>query len=334
VVRTRSSMLVGTASIALVLVAALLSGCAGDRLTRQSGGGPAAVAPPAETVTSDGYSGASGSVPQSSKSVASAGSAVQPDAQPMVVSTVGMSLEVKSLDAAVAAVRTLATKYGASISSLSTNAGGTPLPTPQPVDGSSSSVSAPTPGGATITLRIPAAQLAAAEKDVAALGRVVSQSSSQDDVTQQHVDLKARLKNLQAEESRLRTFFLKAKNVNEMLAIEQELSRVRGEIESMQAQVTYLERQAALATMTISLSEPGALVSAGTGGWGFGESFRDGVRAAAYVVRGLITTILAFSPLMLIALVLFFVVRAMMRRRRRSMESRAASATAGDSSDQ
>ncbi len=102
-----------------------------------------------------------------------------------------------------------------------------------------------------------------------------------------------------------------------MLAIEQELARVRGEIESMQAQITYLENQAALATLTVSLSQPGALVSPAAGGWGFSEAIRDGVRAAAAVVRGLITMLLAFSPVILLGVLLFFAIRAIVVRRRK-----------------
>ena len=69
------------------------------------------------------------------------------------------------------------------------------------------------------------------------LGKVLSESSADDDVTQQHVDLKARLTNAKAEEARLRTFFDQAKSVTDMLAIERELARVRGDIESMTAQL-------------------------------------------------------------------------------------------------
>jgi hypothetical protein len=240
-----------------------------------------------------------------------------------------MSIEVKGLDAGVAAVRALAAKYGATISDLSVSAGTDPG-TPQPLDAQSGGETAITPGGATITLRVPAANLSSAEKDAAALGRVISQTASESDVTQQHIDLAARLTNLRAEESRLRAFFGKAKKVSEMLAIESELSRVRGDIESMQAQLTYLERQAALATLTISLSEPGGLVSPAAGGWGFAAAVRDGVRAAADVTRGLITVILAASPLVLIALIALFGIRAMVRRRRRVRALASAGGPTGD----
>ncbi len=153
---------------------------------------------PQETVKSDAPATEGYAV--SGASVDSAQAPERTSVDTLVISTAGIQVEVKNLDESIAAIRGLATKYGASIANLSMNAGSEPVPVPQPLDGSSEQYVGPTPGGATITLRIPSEKLAAAESDIAQLGRVISQTSSQDDVTQQHVDMKARLKNLQAEE--------------------------------------------------------------------------------------------------------------------------------------
>ena len=111
-----------------------------------------------------------------------------------------------------------------------------------------------------VTVRVPAASFEPFVADVIGLGEVRFQAEDSEDVTQQHVDLSARLANLKAEEERLRTFFDSAKDVKDMLAIETELNRVRQEIESLDAQVKYLERQAAMATITIELTEPRPVV--------------------------------------------------------------------------
>jgi len=312
----RMTLLARMLCVAVLVSASFAAGCSGIGNSRESGTVASSIAPLSaepEVKSTDSAAYDIAAAPPSAEGAGTASSSIQ---EPLVITTAGINLEVKNLDASILAVRGLATKYGATISNLSMSAGGVAPVVPQPLDGSSSDYSYPTPGGATITLRVPAEKLAAAEVELAALGRVTSQSSSQDDVTQQHVDMKARLKNLQAEESRLRTFFLKATKVSEMLAIEQELARVRGEIESMQAQITYLERQAAMATLTVSLSQPGALVSPASGGWGFAAAVRDGVRAAASVTRGLITTLLALSPMIVLAVIAFVVIRALVRRRR------------------
>ena len=110
--------------------------------------------------------------------------------------------------------------------------------------------------------------------DVAKLGAITYQSEATSDVTQEHVDLSARLENLRAQEARLREFFAAAKDVKEMLAVEQELGRVRGDIESLDAQVTHLERQAAMATVSVELTEPRAVVRPEGSSWGFTEAMK------------------------------------------------------------
>lgn len=166
-----------------------------------------------------------------------------------------------------------------------------------------------------MTVRIPADKLDAFSKEVAALGKVLRQSADESDVTQEHVDLTARLKNLQAQEARLREFFASAKKVDEMLAIEQELGRVRGDIESMQAQIAYLERQAAMATVTIELVEPQAVIRPAGTDWGFVRSLTQAVRAFVGTINGLIIIFGAVLPILLVGLVLFFIVRAVLRQR-------------------
>ena len=320
---TRTTVMVRLLGIALLITVSLTAGCAGLGLRSESADVSSGVVAPAapETAVKSDETGDVGAV-AAPDAYGAGGEPVRTAQDALVISTAGMGVEVKALDKAVAAIRTLATKYGATISNLSMSAGSGSVPTPAVLDDPSVQYAVPSPGGATVTLRIPSDKLAAAQGEIASLGRVISQTSSQDDVTQQHVDMKARLKNLQAEESRLRTFFLKAKSVSDMLAIEQELARVRGEIESMQAQIVYLERQAALATLTVSLSEPGTLVSPAEGGWGFSAAIRDGVRAAAAVLRGLITTLLAFSPIIALGLVLFALIRALVLRRRKRRAAR------------
>jgi len=167
-----------------------------------------------------------------------------------------------------------------------------------------------------ITVRVPADQFEAFIDATSELGTVKFQSEASDDVTQEHVDMTARLKNLQAEEARLREFFDEAKNVTEMLAIEQELSRVRGEIESLDAQIKYLERQAAMATVTIELTEDKPVVRPEGESWGFIEAITTGIRGAANVLTYAITFIIATSPLWIAGLAIFLVIRAIVRRRK------------------
>ena len=153
---------------------------------------------------------------------------------------------------------------------------------------------------------------------------MLSQSVSASDVTEQYVDLSARLKNLKAEEVRLRTFLNQTDKVSELLQVERELARVRGEIESTQAQVDYLERQAAKATLVISLSEPGPVVRPQGDDWGFTAAITRGVQAAATLLTTLVSGLIALAPLALLGMAIWLVVRTI-RKRRHSREADAPS---------
>lgn len=179
-----------------------------------------------------------------------------------------------------------------------------------------------------VTVRIPSDRyedfIAASVK----LGAVKFQSEATSDVTQEHVDLSARLENLRAQELRLREFFEAAKDVDDMLAVEKELGRIRGEVESLDAQVTYLERQAAMATVTIELTEPRAVVRPGGETWGFVDAITTGIRAAAQLVTGLITFLIATSPLWIVGIALYFPIRKFLRGRRARAVQRQSSSPA------
>jgi hypothetical protein len=224
-----------------------------------------------------------------------------------------MTIQVVDVDKSLDAVRALATASGSQISQLNVQVGDGAVGGPVPLaDGAVSPTSQSS--NAQVTLRIPAEKLASVEAQAAKLGKVLSQSAAESDVTQQHVDLAARLTNLQAEEVRLRGFLDKATKVSDMLEIERELARVRGEIEAMQAQIAYLDQQSAMATLTLALSAPGALVQPAGGTWGFSTAVTTGVQAAAALLRTLIVVLIALSPVLLVGIVIVTIWRSRRRR--------------------
>ena len=77
------------------------------------------------------------------------------------------------------------------------------------------------------------------------------------------------------------------------------------------------EVQAAMATVTIELSEPQPIVQPDGPDWGFAQAITAGLQLAANVVKALIVVVLGALPLAAIALVVFLVIRAIVRSRRR-----------------
>lgn len=237
-----------------------------------------------------------------------------PAADRLVVRTVDMRLKVDEVESAADKVRKAAEKRKGMVIDfqVSTDAG-VPIYRPY-AEGSALSDGAALSGY--ITVRVPADQLQSFTDEISAMGKVVRQAENEQDVTQEHVDLKARLVNLQATEARLREFFGKAKNVTEMLAIEQELTRVRGDIESMQAQIAYLERQAAMSTVTIELAGPEQIVEPAGEDWGFASALRQAVRGFVGTINVLIILVGTLAPILVIGVLAFLAIRAILSRRR------------------
>ncbi|MBE3518945.1 MAG: DUF4349 domain-containing protein [Firmicutes bacterium] len=110
--------------------------------------------------------------------------------------------------------------------------------------------------------RVPAENLTKTMQDIRTLGQLIDQSESAQDVTEQHIDLSARVRAKEAQEARLIQIMGEAKTVGELLQVEAELWRVRAEIESIQGQLNYIERASALSALSVNFVEEGATVGA------------------------------------------------------------------------
>ncbi|MDW7616351.1 DUF4349 domain-containing protein [Peribacillus simplex] len=108
----------------------------------------------------------------------------------------------------------------------------------------------------TITVRIPEARfqdfLVVTEGQAS---EVVGRNVTGQDVTEQYVDLKARLKSKRAVEERLLAFMQDAKKTEDLLKISSDLAAVQEEIEQLTGQMKYLENQTSYSTVTITLSQ-------------------------------------------------------------------------------
>lgn len=304
-----------TVAVMLVIVAVLVTGCGGVD-SRQSAGSGVTSAPSADTYESTmEYSGNGAADEAATVQKDAYGAPESISAQSMVIRNAALELRVKDLGPAITRLRSVVAAKDAQITDL-TQSGGEAIPLDSPNTRSG-------PLYASLTIRVAADKLDALVDELSGLGTVVSQSESSNDVTEQSIDMEARLQNLRAEERRLRSFLERTNKVSELLAVEAELSRVRGEIESMDAQLTYLKRQVARATLTVSLTEPGPISGAESPWYRLREAFADGVRGAMNVVEGLITVLVAMIPLAIVFSAAAWVLIAALKRRhqRRSAEA-------------
>jgi len=107
-----------------------------------------------------------------------------------------------------------------------------------------------------ITMRVPAQKFFAVLDEVRKLGQVLARDINAQDVTDEYVDLRLRLKNAEATRDRLLAILEKAQTVKETLEVERELSRVREDIERIKGRLTVLDRQTAFSTITVMFMRP------------------------------------------------------------------------------
>ena len=112
-----------------------------------------------------------------------------------------------------------------------------------------------------VVIRVPQGEFFTAIERVSALGEVLGENVSSQDVTAQFVDLEAQLRSLTREEGRLLELLERANTVSEILVVEGELIRIRTQIERLQGSLNFLERRVALATITVSLIPPQGFVT-------------------------------------------------------------------------
>jgi hypothetical protein len=107
-----------------------------------------------------------------------------------------------------------------------------------------------------VVFRVPSEEFDAFLGDVNGTGTVLQSEQRTEDVTDQLVDINARLRNLRAERDRLRELYQQANDTEAILKVERRLSEVQTQIERLEARKESLNRRVALSTVTVELVEP------------------------------------------------------------------------------
>jgi hypothetical protein len=169
------------------------------------------------------------------------------------------------------------------------------------------------------TLRVPAGELESVIVDLKKLGRVESESRTGEEVTQQYVDLEARLSNARNTERRL-TDLLRQRTgkLTDVLAVEKEIGRVREEIERMEAEGKSLMNRVDFATLNLTVAEnykaqlhiaPDSTLTR------FRNAAIDGYKSVIDGIISLALVVLSYGPsLLLWGGLLFFPLRSLWRK--------------------
>jgi len=210
----------------------------------------------------------------------------QPAAQErVVIYNAHVSLETSDIQGTLAKTRGLAEAYGGYVASSSRSAYGMQ-------------------NRAEIAIRVPKDKFHAAVQQVETYGKVLDEGTSSEDITQQYIDLKARLNNLLRQEERLREILDMAKTVDEILRVENELARIRGDIDSLQGQINYLEGVSEMSLISVTLTEPPPPFT--PPGMDWGETFEVAILGFFTVLRGMIILAISLIPLVVIGVPAYY----------------------------
>jgi DNA polymerase/3'-5' exonuclease PolX len=178
----------------------------------------------------------------------------------------------------------------------------------------------------TITLRVPAERLDAALSELKRLAlRIDREQQKTDDVTDQYVDLDARLRTLRATEGELQALLAESRQrqrgAKEIMEIFRELTEIRTRIEQIQGQLAVLDKLSALSTINLRLVPPEAARPVAGEGWQPLATLRGSLRTLIDLLRGLgdfaIFAVIVLLPVALILAALVYFLRRLWRLVRR-----------------
>lgn len=180
---------------------------------------------------------------------------------------------------------------------------------------------------ARMRVRVPAEGLDAFLGKVRTFGtRVVSESTNGEDVTEEHVDLQAQLRNLKASEAQFLEILKRAQTIEDILNVQQQLERVRGEIDRSEGRKKYLEQSAAMSTVQLYIAaEEDALPTiTPQQRWRPKAIWKSAVRSLILTAQGLANLAIRLVVLAPIWVPIVFIVWFLWRRHRRRAAAKGA----------
>jgi hypothetical protein len=299
----------------LIVVAALLTACGAAATppglreslnTTTSGGKPASPPAPAAAPTmapaAAPSKGAPGVLQDSFAGTASTAAA---DQARLIIRNGTISIVVKDVNASVGDVTNLATAAGGLVLSTSSRLQGSDL-------------------YATVVIKVPVERFDDVMSQLRKLTiRPDGENSSTQDVTEDFVDLDARLKVYQATEQQLLKFLDRTQSVDESLKVYNQLMSVQSQIESLKGRMNYLTKSAAMSTITASIRpDDTAKPIVEEGVWSpmavVRAALRSLVSAAQSLGNALIYFVIVVLPVLIVLAVLYVIARAIWRRIRRT----------------
>lgn len=157
---------------------------------------------------------------------------------------------------------------------------------------------------ATVVMRIPAAQFDPVIEKIRKLdGRILQDKASGQDVTEEYIDLEARIRTQKALEAQMLELLKRAGRISDAIEVQNQVAAVRTEIERLEGRQRFLANQSALSTISITLHTPTPVIIATTakGFWHqVKQAFGDGIDLASNITLGIIQFVIMLIPILLL----------------------------------
>jgi Domain of unknown function (DUF4349) len=167
----------------------------------------------------------------------------------------------------------------------------------------------------TIVVRVPSGSYDEAIEALRSLGKVEARTESGQDVSQEFVDLGARIRHLQAVESQLLTLLDRANTVAAALAVQRQLSQVQLELERARGRLQYLDDRVAFATISLEIHELVLPVAEKEdGGFGIVEAWKKAGQGFLAVIGWTFVVLATAAPIVLLLALAFLLGRLALKR--------------------
>jgi hypothetical protein len=201
----------------------------------------------------------------------------------LIVRTGQASIEVDSLESSMAELRRIVQRTGGFVADASVQSGKNQL------------------RSATLQLKVPASRFDELTEGLAPLGKLQFVNVAAEDVSEEFVDLSARVANGHRLEERLVELLrTRTGKLQDVLSVERELARVREEIERMEGRMRFLKTSAQLSTLSVNLFEPAPIVASHPGRSVIGEAFKTAWRNFVGVLAGAIASLGFVVPVVIL----------------------------------
>jgi hypothetical protein len=201
----------------------------------------------------------------------------------LIVRTGQASIEVDSLQPSMTELRRIVQRVGGFVADASVQSGRNQL------------------RSATLELKVPAGRFDDLTEALEPLGRLQFVNVGAEDVSEEFVDLTARVTNGHRLEERLVELLrTRTGKLQDVLSVERELARVREEIERMEGRLRFLKTSAELSTLSVNLFEPPPIVASHPGRSVIGEAFKTAWRNFVGLLAGVIASLGFVVPVLVL----------------------------------